>query len=186
MSMRKFAIGAGVPAFTCRAFAVLAFICAAGVALAEGPGLGKPITPPDLSAWDINILPDGTNLPAGSGKAADGAKIFADKCAVCHGDNGKGGIAGELIGGPPKASLDGGKTIANFWPAATTLFDYIRRAMPYSQPRSLSDQEVYALTAYLLAANKLIGENDEMNKTSLPKVQMPNRDNFIIRFPDRI
>jgi mono/diheme cytochrome c family protein len=176
MSMRKFAIGA----------ASLAFACGAGIALAEGPNLGKPITPSALSAWDINILPDGTNLPAGSGKAADGAKIFADKCSACHGDNGKGGIAGELIGGPPKASLDGGKTIANFWPAATTLFDYIRRAMPYTQPRSLSDQEVYALTAYLLAANKLIGESDEMNQTTLPKVQMPNRDNFIIRFPDRI
>jgi len=176
MSMRKFAIGA----------AALAFACGAGMALAEGPNLGKPITPSDLSAWDINILPDGTNLPPGSGKAADGARIFADKCAACHGDNGKGGVAGELIGGPPKASLDGGKTIANFWPAATTLFDYIRRAMPYTQPRSLSDPEVYALTAYLLAANKLIGENDEINKTTLPKVQMPNRDNFIIRFPDRI
>jgi mono/diheme cytochrome c family protein len=176
MSMRKFATAA----------AALAFACGAGLALAEGPNLGKPITPSDLSAWDINILPDGTNLPPGSGKAADGAKIFADKCAVCHGDNGKGGIAGELIGGPPKASLDGGKTIANFWPAATTLFDYIRRAMPYSAPRSLSDPEVYALTAYLLAANKLIGENDEVDAKSLPKVQMPNRDNFIIRFPDRI
>jgi S-disulfanyl-L-cysteine oxidoreductase SoxD len=176
MSMRKFAIGA----------AALAFACGAGIALAEGPKLGKPITPSDLSAWDINILPDGTNLPAGSGKAADGAKIFADKCSACHGDSGKGGIAGQLVGGPPKASLDGGKTIANLWPAATTLFDYIRRAMPYTQPRSLSDPEVYALTAYLLAANKLIGESDEMNQTTLPKVQMPNRDNFIIRFPDRI
>jgi mono/diheme cytochrome c family protein len=176
MSMRKLAVGAGM----------LAFACGAGMALADGPNLGKPITPADLAPWDINVLPDGSNLPAGSGKAADGAKVFADKCSVCHGDNGKGGIAGELVGGPPKASLDGGKTIANFWPAATTLFDYIRRAMPFTQPRSLSDQEVYALTAYLLAANKLIGENDEIDKTTLPKVQMPNRDNFIIRFPDRI
>ena len=92
----------------------------------------------------------------------------------------------QLVGGPPKASLDGGKTIANFWPAATTLFDFIRRAMPYNAPRSLSDQEVYALTAYLLAANKLIGEGEEIDAKTLPKVQMPNRDNFIIRFPDRI
>jgi cytochrome c553 len=181
MSMRKFALGAAV-----LAFAALAFAGGTGTARAEGPNLGKPITQSDLAPWDINILPDGTNLPPGSGKSSDGAKIYADKCAVCHGDNGKGGIAGELIGGPPKASLDGGKTIANFWPAATTLFDYIRRAMPYTQPRSLSDQEVYALTAYLLAANKLIGENDEIDRTTLPKVQMPNRDNFIIRFPDRI
>jgi cytochrome c len=157
-----------------------------GSASAEAPNLGKPISPSDLAAWDITILPDGSNLPPGSGKAADGAKVFAEKCALCHGENGKGGIAGELIGGPPKASLDGGKTIANFWPAATTLFDYVRRAMPYNAPRSLSNEEVYALTAYLLAANKLIGENDQIDAKTLPKVQMPNRDNFIIRFPDRI
>jgi mono/diheme cytochrome c family protein len=174
VSMRKLALGTVVAT------------CAWGLAFADGPKLGKPIGPSDLSAWDINVLPDGTNLPAGSGKAADGAKIFAEKCALCHGDNGKGGIAGELIGGPPKASLDGGKTIANFWPASTTLFDYIRRAMPYNAPRSLSDQEVYALTAYLLAANKLIGEGEEIDAKTLPKVMMPNRDNFIIRFPDRI
>jgi S-disulfanyl-L-cysteine oxidoreductase SoxD len=174
MSMRKLALGA-----------VLVF-AAASAALADGPNLGKPLSQADLAPWDINILPDGTNLPPGGGKASDGAKIFAEKCALCHGDGGKGGIAGQLVGGPPKASLDGGKTIANFWPAATTLFDFIRRAMPYNAPRSLTDQEVYALTAYLLSANKLIGENDEVNATSLPKVQMPNRDNFIIRFPDRI
>jgi cytochrome c len=170
---------------------VFALVLGAGAALAEGPGLdkprlGKPITQSDLKPWDINILPDGTNLPPGSGNAADGAKIFAEKCSLCHGDNGKGGIAARLVGGPPKASLDGGKTIANFWPYATTLFDFIRRAMPFTQPRSLTDQEVYALCAYLLAANKLIGDNDEMNATTLPKVQMPNRDNFVVQFPDRI
>jgi S-disulfanyl-L-cysteine oxidoreductase SoxD len=176
MSMRNLMVAAGV----------MALALGAGVALAEGPNLGKPITQSDLAPWDINILPDGTNLPPGGGKAADGAKIYAEKCSACHGDNGKGGIGGELIGGPPKASLDGGKTIANFWPAATTLFDFIRRAMPYTQPRSLTDQEVYALCAYLLAANKLIGENDEVNAKTLPQVKMPNRDNFIIRFPDRI
>jgi cytochrome c len=158
----------------------------AGAALAESPRLGKPIGQADLAEWDINILPDGSNLPPGSGSAADGAKIFAEKCELCHGNNGSGGRAARLIGGPPKASLDGGKTIANYWPYSTTLFDFIRRAMPFTQPRSLSDQEVYALCAYLLAANKLIGENDEMNATTLPKVQMPNRDNFVIRFPDRI
>ncbi len=182
MSMRKsaiLAIAAGIMA-----------IAAAGAALAEGPdlkpNLGKPITPADLAPWDITVLPDGTNLPPGSGKAADGAKIYAEKCAACHGDKGQGGIAGRVIGGPPKATLDGGKTIANFWPAATTLFDFIRRAMPYTAPRSLSDQEVYALTAYLLAENKLIGENDEINAKTLPQVKMPNRDNFIVRFPERI
>jgi mono/diheme cytochrome c family protein len=164
----------------------LALAIVGGAAFAETPNLGKPVSQSDLAEWDINILPDGTNLPPGSGKAAEGAKIFADKCALCHGDNGRGGIAARLVGGPPKASLDGGKTIANYWPYATTLFDFIRRAMPFTQPRSLTDQEVYSLAAYLLAANKLIGEDDEINALTLPKVRMPNRDNFIVRFPDRI
>jgi cytochrome c len=164
----------------------LAFAFAMGAACAEGPNLGKPIDPGELAAWDIFIMPDGTGLPPGSGTAAQGAPIYKQKCAACHGENGEGGIAGQLIGGPPRASLDGGKTIANFWPYATTLFDFVRRAMPYTQPRSLTDQEVYALSAFLLARNKLIGENDTMNAETLPKVRMPNRDNFITRFPERI
>jgi S-disulfanyl-L-cysteine oxidoreductase SoxD len=168
------------------AVCTLAFAFGVGTARAESPRLGKPISQTDLAEWDINVLPDGTNLPPGSGKASDGAKIYALKCALCHGDNGQGGHATRLIGGPPKASLDGGKTIANYWPYATTLFDFIRRAMPFTQPRSLSDEEVYALVAYLLAENKLIAENDEINATTLPKVPMPNRDNFVVQFPDRI
>jgi S-disulfanyl-L-cysteine oxidoreductase SoxD len=176
MSMRKLAITAGV----------VALALGAGFAFAESPKLGKPITQADLAEWDINVLPDGSNLPPGSGKAADGAKVYAQKCAACHGEKGEGGHAVRLIGGPPKATLDGGKTIANYWPYATTVFDFIRRAMPFTAPRTLTDQEVYGLTAYILAANKLIGEGDEMNATTLPKVQMPNRGNFVIRFPDRI
>ncbi len=176
MSMRNVAI----------AVSVLACAIGAGSARAQSPHLGKPISQTDLAEWDINILPDGTNLPPGSGTAADGAKIFADKCALCHGDKGQGGIAARLIGGPAKASLNGGKTIANYWPYATTVFDYIRRAMPFPQPRSLSDQEVYSLVAFILAENKLIGEDDEINATTLPKVRMPNRDNFVAQFPDRM
>ena len=171
-----------LPIATC----LLALAIDAGASLAESPRLGKPISEPEFAEWDINILPDGTNLPPGSGKAVEGAKIFAEKCSLCHGDNGRGGRASQLIGGPPKASLDGGKTIANYWPYATTLFDLIRRAMPFTQPRSLTDQEVYSLVAYLLAGNKLIGENDEINSTTLPKVHMPNRDNFVVQFPDRM
>ena len=176
MSMRKLVIAAGIAAFT----------VAAVTALAESPRLGKPINPSDFAEWDINILPDGSNLPAGSGKAADGGKIFAEQCALCHGDKGQGGRAARLIGGPPKATIDGGKTIANYWPYATTLFDFIRRAMPFPAPRSLSNEQVYALVAFILAENKLIGENEEINATTLPKVRMPNRDNFVVRFPDRI
>jgi len=173
-----------MPKLVAAAIAPLAL--AAGVALAESPHLGKPIDPADLAKWDLNVLPDGSNLPPGGGKAAEGAKIFAEKCVACHGENGQGGVAARLIGGPPKATLDGGKGIANYYPYATTVFDFIRRSMPWNAPRTLTDHEVYALTAYLLAANKLIGEDEEMNATTLPKVKMPNRDNFVVRFPDRI
>ena len=153
---------------------------------AAGPNLGQPLTSADLSAWSINVLPDGTGLPPGSGTAAKGAPLFAQKCAHCHGEGGKGGINAPLVGAPPIKSIDSPKTIANFWPYATTLFDFIRRAMPWQQPRSLSDDEVYSLSAYILAMNKLIGEQDEMNAQTLPKVRMPNRDGFIPRFPEKM
>jgi S-disulfanyl-L-cysteine oxidoreductase SoxD len=161
----------------------------AGAAAAEGPNLGQPIEPADISAWDISVQPDGTGLPPGAGTPAQGAGIFAEKCAQCHGPDGKGGVAGvtasPLVGGGPITDISASmKTIANFWPYATTLFDYIRRAMPWQQPMSLTNGEVYALTAFILAQNKLLGENDTMNAQTLPKVRMPNRDGFIVRFPD--
>ena len=157
-------------------------------ARADGPGLGKTIAEPDLKAWDISILPDGTNLPAGSGTSAQGAATFAMKCAVCHGEHGEGGISTALVGrDPPLTSgIDANKTIANFWEYSTTLFDYIRRAMPWTAPRTLTDNEVYGLVAFILAQNKLIGDNAVMNAQTLPKVKMPNRDGFIIKFPEKI
>jgi S-disulfanyl-L-cysteine oxidoreductase SoxD len=135
-------------------------------------------------------LPDGTNLPPGSGTPAQGAKIFAEKCSACHGEAAKGGIAPywpALIGGQPLTNgIDTVKTIANYYAYATTIFDYVRRAMPYNMPRSLSDDEVYALSAYLLALNRLIGDGDVMDAKTLPQVKMPNRDNFIMPYPDRL
>ena len=173
--------------FTRSALAALAFTLVAGAASAETPNLGKPITEAEIAPWDISIMPDGTGLPAGSGTAAQGAKIFAERCSSCHGEGGKGTESGAaVVGGPPRATLDGGKTIRNYWPYATTLFDFIRRAMPYQQPNSLSNDEVYALTAYILSLNQLIGETDAMTAQTLPQVKMPNRDGFITRFPDRI
>ena len=155
--------------------------------LAETPNLGKPIDETAIAAWDISILPDGAGLPKGSGTPAQGAVVYADKCALCHGDNGKGGSAAALVSDREIAGISAAqKTIKNFWPYSTTIFDFIRRAMPFQTPRSLTDDEVYALTAYILAENKLIGANDMMNAQTLPKVNMPNRENFIIRFPDRI
>ena len=159
-------------------------------AFAQSPRLGKPISEADIKTWDIAILPDGTNLPPGSGMSAQGAKIYAEKCVACHAEGGKGGGAlgaGPLVGGAPLTNgIETEKTIANYYAYATTVFDYIRRAMPHNTPRSLTDNEVYALTAYILALNKLIGENDVMDAKSLPQVKMPNRDNYILPYPDRI
>jgi cytochrome c len=173
-----------------RIFAAFAFLLAAGTAVAEDAGLGKPLSESDIKQWDIAVLPDGGNLPPGSGTPAQGAKIFAEKCAGCHGEAAKGGVTPywpALIGGQPLTNgIDTVKTIANYYAYATTIFDYVRRAMPYNAPRSLRDDEVYALTAYLLALNKLIGEGDVMDAKSLPQVKMPNRDNFIMPYPDRL
>ena len=149
--------------------------------------LGTPISEAEIAPWDISILPDGTGLPPGSGMPSEGARIFAAKCSVCHGENGKGGLAAALVGGDPLTSgIEATKTIANFWPYATTLFDFTRRAMPWPRPRSLTNDEVYALTAYMLSLNKIVGENDVMNAQTLPKVRMPNRDGFIVRFPEKM
>lgn len=176
MSMRKLVFMA----------ACLGLFCGASAFAADGPGLGKPITEAEIAPWDISIMPDGTGLPTGNGTAAQGAPIFQNKCSACHGEKGAGGFASFLNAGPPRASLDGGKSIANFWGYATTVFDFIRRAMPYTAPKSLTDQEVYQLTAYVLYLNKLVGENDVIDAKTLPKVKMPNAGNFIIRFPERI
>jgi cytochrome c len=168
----------------------VALLFAAGAALAQASGLGKPLAESDIKQWDIAILPDGTNLPPGSGTPAQGAKIFAQKCSACHGDAAKGGVAPyypALVGGQPLTNgIDTVKTIANYYAYATTVFDYVRRAMPYNMPRSLTDDEVYALTAYILSLNKLIGDNDVMDAKTLPDVKMPNRDNFIMPYPDRL
>jgi cytochrome c len=166
---------------------ITALALGSGAAFGQTPGLGKPIPEADVAAWDISAMPDGTGLPPGSGTPAQGAKIFAEKCVACHGENGKGGLYAALIGGLPLTSgIDTPKTIANFWGYSTIVFDFIRRAMPYQQPRTLTNDEAYALTAYVLALNKIIGENDTMSARTLPKVQMPNRDGFIIKFPDKM
>jgi mono/diheme cytochrome c family protein len=168
---------------------LLGFSFAVGpAALAENTGLGKPITEADIKNWDIAILPDGSNLPPGSGTPAQGATLYTQQCLACHGEGGKGGLGGgPLVGGQPLTNgIETQKTIANYYPYATTVFDYIRRGMPFQAPRSLTDEQVYALTAYILALNKLIGENDVIDAKTLPQVKMPNRDNFILPYPDRI
>jgi len=157
----------------------LAFAGAAGAA--DRPGLGKPVSEADLALWDISIGPDGKGLPPGSGTPAQGATIFAQKCEACHGKEGVGGSNAALANAPGKNE----RTMALYVPNATTMFDFIRRAMPWPQPKSLSNDEVYALTAYVLARNKIIGDNDTINAETLPKVAMPNRNGFVSRYPDK-
>ena len=146
-----------------------------------------PISEADIAAWNIDVLPDGTGLPAGSGTAKQGAPIYAQKCALCHGENGVNPAPGILpLVGPSKFDrIDTMKTVP-YYKYATTLFDVTRRAMPYSMPKTLTNEELYALTAYVLWLNKIIGENDVMDAKSLPQVKMPNRDNFIVWDPDKI
>jgi len=165
-------------------FLALALAFGAGESVAQTPRLGKPVSEADIAAWDISAMPDGTGLPPGSGTPAQGAKIYAEKCVACHGENGTGKPFAALVGGAPLTNgIETPKTIANFWGYSTIIFDFTRRAMPFQQPRTLTNDEVYALTAYILALNKIIDDNDVMNAETLPKVKMPNRDGFMPRFP---
>jgi cytochrome c len=151
-----------------------------------GPGLGTPVLAEELAAWDISIQPNGDGLPAGSGSAMQGAEIYAAKCVACHGVDGQGQPNDRLVGGQGTLTdLAQIRTIGSFWPYATTVFDYIRRAMPFLTPQSLTNDEVYALTAYLLAENGIIADNETMNARTLPRVRMPNRDGFILAYPER-
>jgi S-disulfanyl-L-cysteine oxidoreductase SoxD len=147
----------------------------------QSPNLGKPISQEDLASWDISIGPDGAGLPPGSGTVKQGEAVFAAKCQACHGEKGAGQPNDRLVGGA--GSLPGDKppikTVGSYWPYATTLFDYIRRAMPFNESKSLTNDEVYGVVAYLLNLNGIIPEGETMNAQSLPKVTMPNRDGFI-------
>jgi S-disulfanyl-L-cysteine oxidoreductase SoxD len=150
----------------------------------ETPNLGRQATPAEVAGWDISIPPDGTGLPPGSGTPEQGAVIYAQKCQACHGEKGAGKPNDQLVGGQGTlASANPVRTIGSYWPYATTVFDYVRRAMPYTQPQSLTNDEVYAVTAYLLHLNGIIGAQDVMNAQTLPQVQMPNREHFILAYP---
>ncbi len=146
----------------------------------DGPGLGEELTAGQLESVDFTIMPDGDGLPAGSGNAITGRDIYNLNCLACHGENGSGGVNDALSGG--HGSLTGPrpqKTVGSFWPYATTVFDYVRRAMPFQAPGSLSNEEIYAVTAYLLFVNGIIAEDVAMNAESLPQVKMPNHENFV-------
>jgi cytochrome c len=145
----------------------------------KGPSLGTPASPEDIAAMDVSIGPDGAGLPPGSGTPKQGADVYTTKCIACHGPEGNNGVNDRLVGGEGTLkSATPVKTIGSYWPYATTVFDYVRRAMPYPAPHSLTDSEAYAVTAYLLHLNGIIGPDDVMDATSLPKVKMPNRAGF--------
>jgi len=171
-----------------RVFRLLIALAAASatgtVIAAEGPGLGAPVSESEAAAVDFVVMPDGRGLPQGSGDAEQGLVIYQRECRICHGDGGQGGPNDRLTGGI--GSLTGEqpiKTIGSYWPYATTIFDYVRRAMPYHQPGNLSADDVYAVTAYLLAENGVIERDQVMTAETLPAVQMPNREGFSWAWP---
>ena len=167
--------------FTLKRIAACAVVFVAIPGLAQTPRFGRPITSADIAPWDITVLPDGTGLPAGRGTAVQGAAIYVAKCQSCHGEKGSGNPNEALVGGI--GSLAAGqtpvRTVGSYWPYATTLFDYVRRAMPFQAPKSLTPDELYAVSAYILNLNGIIGSADVLDRESLPRVKMPNRDGFV-------
>jgi len=180
MFMRKFLCLFGVPGIV-----TISLSMTLAQALAEqGPDLGIEATPAQITAWDISIAPDGEGLPEGSGTARQGKAVYAMQCIACHGQEGSGKPNNRLVGGHGSLSSPVPvKTVGSYWPYATTVFDYIRRAMPYTLSGSLTDGEVYAVTAYLLFLNGIVKEDDVIDAQTLPQVQMPNRDNFVLAYP---
>jgi S-disulfanyl-L-cysteine oxidoreductase SoxD len=166
--------------------AVAAVLVVSGAAIAqekasEKAQFGRLATPEEIASWDITVEPSGAGLPHGSGTAKQGEAVYAAKCQACHGEKAAGGPNEPLVGGigslaPDKVPV---KTVGSYWPYATTLFDYIRRAMPFQESKSLTDDEAYAVSAYILNLNGIVGTNDVLDAQSLPKVRMPNRDGFI-------
>lgn len=145
----------------------------------SAPQLGEPAPADLVNRWNISVFPDGTGLPEGSGSVTAGKKIYEKHCIACHAANGAGGSGDRLAHAERKLNEPyAEKTIGNFWPYATTLFDFIRRSKPMNNPGSLTDDEVYALTAYLLFINDIIAEDAVMDKKSLSQVKMPNADGF--------
>ena len=162
------------PALLCAALA-----CTTVSAFAQNYGLGKSASDAEIRGWDIDVRADGKGLPAGSGSVAAGKQIYQSSCAACHGANGEGKPADRLVGGQGTLKNPAPvKTIGSFWPYAATVFDYVRRAMPYDRPGSLGNDEVYAVTGYLLHLNGIVPADGVMSADTLPKVQMPNRNGF--------
>ena len=172
MLARKVLLVAGVAAS-------VAAVVAAGAQLPTYR-LGRTPTAEEIKAWDVTIPPDGKGLPAGSGTATQGEPVYARRCASCHGERGESPKYDRLVGGRGTLNTDKPvQTIGSYWPYATTLWSYINRAQPFDEPGSLTHEQVYAVTAYLLYLNGIIGESDVIDARTLPGVRMPNRDGFV-------
>ena len=166
-----------MPKLTALSFLLSVMIYWSGLSAAAG----VPMSDAEVRFWDRSITPDGQTLPPGGGNVADGRIVYETACASCHGVTGRGvSPLVALVGGNGTLTAPSPtKTVGSYWPYATTLFDYIRRAMPFGQQKSLSNDEVYAVTAYVLFLNSIIGENAHINEATLPSIEMPNRDGFI-------
>jgi cytochrome c len=172
------------PLRTSSSIALVAFLAVGSLRAAEPPaaplGIGRPASVHDISSQDLTVLPDGTGLPPGKGSAKEGASLYAAQCAACHGDRGEGRDEfAALVGGRGSLASDQPiLTVGSYWPYATSLFDYIRRAMPYQGAGELSTNDVYALTAWILAENKIVKPGAVLTEKALPAVQMPNQQGF--------
>jgi S-disulfanyl-L-cysteine oxidoreductase SoxD len=178
--------------FSCVIAATIGLVASAAAIAQPKPqtsaplGIGRAATADEIRKLDIDVMPDGRGLPPGKGTVADGAKVYAAKCASCHGKSGEGATAERLVNTDSGKNFDFAmnaklvKAVGNYWPYATTLYDYTYRAMPFMQPGTLTADETYAVTAYILALNKVIPEDAVMDAKTLPAVKMPARDRFVI------
>jgi S-disulfanyl-L-cysteine oxidoreductase SoxD len=150
-------------------------------ALAHGPyGIGRTATPAEVAGWNIDVSRDGSGLPPGNGSVSRGRDVFTQQCSACHGDKGEGGVGDRLVGGQGTlATSKPVRTVGSYWPYASTLFDYVRRAMPLNAPQSLSADDVYAVSAYILHLNDLLPGDATLDAKTLAGIRMPNRNMFV-------
>jgi mono/diheme cytochrome c family protein len=162
------------------ALAVAILLCVTSAKAQSPYGIGRVATTAEIAGWNIDVGGDGSNLPPGSGSVSHGSEVFGQQCAACHGAKGEGGVGDRLVGGQgtlgtPKPV----RTVGSYWPYAPTLFDYIRRAMPQNAPQSLSNDDVYAVSAYILSLNGLLPAGATLDAKSLAAIKMPNRNMFV-------
>ena len=162
------------------AFAVAILLCEARAEAQSPYGIGRVATPAEIAGWNIDVGGDGSNLPPGSGSVSHGREVFDQQCAACHGARGEGGVGDRLVGGQGTlATPKRVRTVGSYWPYAPTLFDYIRRAMPQNAPGSLSNDDVYAVSAYILSLNGLLPADATLDAKTLAAIKMPNRNMFV-------